>query len=85
MSHLQKQGNVADEELHPEEKNEGGCRHFFPAVGGHLGDLGVVVEEEQLIVWAEREGDWTFTCFYPKQLTKSTYVERDNVPYLYGT
>lgn len=48
--HLQKQGNVTDEKLHPEEKEEGGRRHFFPAVGGHLGELGVVVQEEELVV-----------------------------------
>ena len=50
MSHLQKQGNVTDEKLDPEVENKGGRRHFFPGVGGNLGNLGVSVQEEELIV-----------------------------------
>ena len=50
VSHLQKQGNVTDKKLDTEVENKGGRRHFFPGVGGHLGNLGVNVHEEELIV-----------------------------------
>lgn len=46
----QKKRNVADKEFDPEEKDEGGRRHFLPAFRSNFTNFGVVVHKEELVI-----------------------------------
>lgn len=59
--------NVIDKKFDPQKKDEGGCRHFLPAIWSNFGNLGVIVQKEKLIICPVKSG------------RKNSRVDRNNV------
>lgn len=72
---LQKKRDVIDKELDPEEKDEGGCWHFFPAVWSNFANLSIVFYKEKLIIWPKMRDKKEERTLVARYRTTSSYKE----------